>query len=516
MSTEIPITQALSPPAAGAVAPPRRAPGLARPVGVIVCAAAAVALAVLWRASGGWVFPLDDAYITLHNARVLHEGADPNYGVSALTGATSLIHLAFVALAALALPPEPAGYCVASAGILLFLAGLVRLVQREHLPALEGSAFVALGLASAAPQLLNGLETGLAMAAVTWALLLSAYAPPSRRLALLAGLLPFLRPELGLLSLALMARQAWLRLSAAPDRRAALRSVGRDAALACAAALPWLAWSLAETGTLLPNTLGAKQAFFAAAPPALPLGMAAVALYVLAALGPAAAAPLLARKDPLVPVLAAFAALFVVGFALIQPDAVGQNGSRYAYVLLPPALVSLARLAALRGRGTMRLLLAAQGLFCLALLSRVPAELERQQRMVRDHAALADWADANLPAGSRLLVHDAGMPAWRTRRPLVDLVGLKSPDSVAAHRRWTAPSGGADRFRALDAIIRRTGVSHAILLDDRPDGFWFTLGADLRRAGWRLEPVVPEAGGARYGLYRLAPAGPRGEGTTGP
>ena len=45
----------------------------------------------------GGAFPLDDAYITLHNARVLLTGSDPYYGTSPLTGATSGVHLALVA-----------------------------------------------------------------------------------------------------------------------------------------------------------------------------------------------------------------------------------------------------------------------------------------------------------------------------------------------------------------------------------------------------------------------------------
>ncbi|MGJ0238983.1 hypothetical protein ACQEPB_10745 [Novosphingobium fluoreni] len=48
----------------------------------------------------GWIgtFPLDDAYITLHNARALLAGADTTYGGSPLVGATSLVHLALLAL----------------------------------------------------------------------------------------------------------------------------------------------------------------------------------------------------------------------------------------------------------------------------------------------------------------------------------------------------------------------------------------------------------------------------------
>ncbi len=40
---------------------------------------------------------LDDAYIALHSARVLLSGRDPIFGVPALAGATSPIHVAAIA-----------------------------------------------------------------------------------------------------------------------------------------------------------------------------------------------------------------------------------------------------------------------------------------------------------------------------------------------------------------------------------------------------------------------------------
>ena len=56
----------------------------------------ALALALLFAWPG--VFPLDDGYITLHNARSLLAGGDSTYGGSALTGATSIVHLALLAM----------------------------------------------------------------------------------------------------------------------------------------------------------------------------------------------------------------------------------------------------------------------------------------------------------------------------------------------------------------------------------------------------------------------------------
>src|SRR3982074_3352560 len=65
------------------------------PAALLVLAALAIRLLI----GGAPVFPVDDAYITAHNAQVLHWGQDPNFADSpALAGATSPFHLALVAL----------------------------------------------------------------------------------------------------------------------------------------------------------------------------------------------------------------------------------------------------------------------------------------------------------------------------------------------------------------------------------------------------------------------------------
>lgn len=465
---------------------------------VALCAAACLGLALLWWVRGGWIFPLDDAYITLHNARVLIEGRDPNYGVPALVGASSLIHLALVTAFALVLPGGAAAYLVAGIGLVLCLAGLLTLARRLGLPWPEGTALALVGLASGAGQFLNGLETGLVMAAVTWTLVL-ALDPPSRRLALACGLLPFLRPELGLLALVLMARQARLRLAAGPNRTAALRAVAADAAVVLAAAAPWLAWSLAETGALLPRTMAAKHAFFGSSSDGLPASVLYAAAMIVGGIGPAAAALLFLGGGP-GSALRWFAGLFILGFALTNWEVLAHNGHRYTYALLPVALFAAMRLGAAHGPRLLRLLILAQAAVALAS----PSPIAAQQARVVQYEALARWAQANLPR-ARLLIHDAGVIAAASELPLTDLVGLKSPDSIADHRRWTAPSGGAERFRALDAIARRSGATHAIILDDAPDRFWASLADDLRRGGWGVDPVETGTAPGPYIFYRLTP-----------
>lgn len=476
------------------------------PAALLIIATAA-GLTLLWWLIGGWTFPLDDAYITLHNARVLIEGHDPNYGVSALIGATSLIHLALITVASLLWPPELASYLVSCAGVTMFLAGLLALGRRQGLTPTETAALAFAGMMTSASLLLNGLETGLALAGITWALVLASGAP-SRRLALLCGTLPFLRPEIGLLSIALMGRQAWLRWQTVPDGRKAAVAIRCDGALAFAAAVPWLAWSLAETGAVLPATISAKQAFFGFETHTPLVGLLMALTYVTSALGPMVAALAFVRRHSLALVLWAFVGLFILGYGLTVPEILVSNQKRYAAVLVPVALLALASLATRPERKLLHILLVAQGVSCAVLFAMAVPRLSGDQARVRSHRAVSTWAQTHLPAGSRLLIHDAGMIAYASDLPLADLVGLKSPDSVADHRRWTQPTEGRERFRALDAIARRDGATHAIILEDEPDRFWGRLADELRQAGWGVDRLDTPAGEGAYKLYRLTPPAP--------
>ncbi len=87
------------------------------------------------------------------------------------------------------------------------------------------------------------------MAAPAWMLL---WCDDRRKLPILAGLAPFIRPELGLLSALLL-----LRLSL----RSSFRENATMALLTLLAAVPWAAWVFSETGQLIPSTIGAKLAW---------------------------------------------------------------------------------------------------------------------------------------------------------------------------------------------------------------------------------------------------------------
>ncbi len=136
------------------------------------------------------------------------------------------------------------------------------------------------------------------------------------------------------------------------------------------------------------------------------------------------------------------------------------------------------------------------------------AIMSADQTQVRDafaaFAAFA-WAEHQLPPGETMLVHDAGVAGLVSTRPLVDVVGLKTPGSLTAHQRWTLPSRGRESAKAI-AEIAAAHARYAMILQDE-EGFWAGLGSDLQRKGWQLETVRKPAADPGYAIFKLTPPG---------
>ena len=434
------------------------------------------------------VFPLDDAYITLHNARsLLAGGTDPVYGGAAATGATSLLHLALVAALGTLLPLTLANHVLTIAAVMLYALGLARLGARHGV---NPSLIAALGLASAyLPfSLTNGLETGIAMAAVIWLILLM----HSPRLGWLAGLAPFIRPELGLLAALLMACRLWqLRRETA----AAAALLGR----AVVVALPFLAWSYTMTGDIIPATGGAKVAFFTeiARPLATKLRLAGWPL-LLSMLLPLflGIAGLFRRPGGLV--LLAWLLVWMLASLWALPTGFGHNYHRYLAPLVPVLLAGWVMLATdARWRRV---------LVVVALVSLATGALGVRARIRGDFTGsmvtMAAEARRHIPQGARVVIHDAGYLAWdRPDLKLIDIVGLKSKANIAVHQRLTRTSGNRDA--AYLDIISRSNADYLVLLVKDP--LWNRMVPVMRDAGWTLDLLTDSPGRKPYGIYRLTP-----------
>ena len=327
---------------------------------------------------------MDDAYITLHNAQVLHWGRDPNYpGTPALAGTTSTVHLALVALLMVALSPPGALWAALWLATLACALGLVRLARVHGGTPAQALllALVGLGAGQVPHQLMNGLETGLVLAAVTWALVLASepgrVGPrdderPWRRapwLPCLCGVLPFIRPDLLPLSLGLLAGG---HVRAAGGWRGAVRSVLGDLGLAVLCAAPWALWYGVSLGTPYPSTIEAKRLFFAqdALPAPLKAQMAGKDLVLFAGdLGLLTLGILLLGRTALGRVGLLFALALVAAYYLRFPDALGFYEGRYLYPLLPLVLYGLASAWRMGPQGTRPVLrVAVTGLLAAALV----------------------------------------------------------------------------------------------------------------------------------------------------
>jgi hypothetical protein len=471
--------------------------------GALVAVALAGVVAATLIANQPVRFPLDDAYITIANAQQIVTGAVDSYGYTRPTGATSLVHMLLLVPLGLVMAWPAASLTLAMLAASAYVLGLYQalLTISGHrgvaiLGSIAGFAGIKLWY-----QLMNGLETGFAMAAVIWTVYLAQFPDdPARRrwLAGLIGVLPFIRPELALLT-AVLAIAAAARLYRQPAQLARLAAL----TLGVAALLAALAW--AATGELVPQTAGAKVAFFGDGGLSLPDRLLIVLLSVATAplgwvlLG-LAALPMVRDGWALL----AFVGAYLLASVLSLPSGLMHNEQRYLFIFVPLALAGWAALAAradvMRGRAPM-IVSAGAALMIASFFLGGWSFYRDSLRITADQEQLATWAKRNLPRDARVLIHDAGYFGWQTDFALVDVVGLKSPDSIAAHRRWTLPSAGKDRGRAVDEIARKARVTHAVILD-RP--FWGDIAGHLRKAGWQLDPL--RAGpDDDYHVYRLTP-----------
>lgn len=414
------------------------------------CTLGALLSVVLGRAVGGgeMLMPLDDVYIHFQYARQLASGQPYVYNPSepATSGATSFLYPYVLA----------AGYALGFTGRALgewavivgwgALAGA--LIGLWRLGAVWG---VDLGLRGLGALLLtggvfawhfnSGMETGLVMLAVVWAL----WAFSARRwtaFALWGSLLALMRPEgsamaalAALLALAFDGRGAgwrdrvWMALpllacgvqplvnllvtgsvnATGNQSKSILAMLPADAAvIAARVAENWLrVWQEALTGA----TTG------------LPIGL-------LGALGLAA----LWRQQRRVALLIA-GWLLGVSLAISTLDNAFWHFQRYHM----PLLVLLLALALALLQALPRWPRVGLGVGLLALQLAASVTFARYQALnlsyvAQQPLAMAEWLRANTPADARVAVHDVGLMRYVGERATLDMVGLTTPGAASYWR----------------------------------------------------------------------------------
>src|SRR5215469_8523398 len=280
-------------------------------------------------------YPLDDPYITLHSAQVLHWGFDPNYpGVSPLYGATSAPFLGLVYLLLFFLQPLRALETACWLGIFAYVLGLVHLTRALKLSRFATFAIIALGLTSSfVPfQLLNGLETTWAMAGIVWTLSLAAENRPIFA-ALAAGLTAAIRPDL--LTFAVPVFAAFVYMQPVGRRWTFVR---RAAPLAAVPIILCAIWYLAQTGHLFPITGIAKHFYFADAqlPVTKKISNVAPALLVcLISCGPLLLGIKRTYRAPVALAIVVCIGLLLLSIFIQFPRGLSVNRFRYPAVIIP-------------------------------------------------------------------------------------------------------------------------------------------------------------------------------------
>jgi hypothetical protein len=459
------------------------------------------------------VFPVDDAYITLHNAQVLWWGDDPNFaGTPALAGATSAVHLGLVWLLMAFLKPLWALQAAMWLAIAAYVLGLSRLAFQHRASMPLAGLFVLVGLTAARipHQLMNGLETGLAMAALTWVLVFATDAdhPDSRALPILCGLLPFIRPEFAALSVILLVMRWHWRFQNRGTGRVVWRGCLEDAALMACAALPWLIWYSASTGTPYPTTISAKRAFFAESGfPALikmPCAEHNLETFLLA-IGFLSFAGVGLALTKVGRISLVFCLVLVGAYCSQFPDALAHYEQRYLYITVPFILYGLAVLIGHASKTARAVALALLLVGVVQSLWMFPSrwhyyEVARSFTST-ELASVVNGCNGNLPKGSKLLVHDVGYISYATNFPMVDFVGLKTPLSASYHKRETLPSMGAKRVDVVSEIAIRERPDYLVMLKTWDGIFGVTSG--LRARGWGLRLLNKTT--AAYQVYQMTP-----------
>ena len=448
-------------------------------------------------------FPLDDGYIVLHNAQSLIAGDENFAGGPPLSGATSLLHTLATTLLLLVLPGPLTLWFLQWLAILVAGLGFDRLAHNSGCGPGMRLAIVAGVLLAGQPLLvlLNGVETGWAIAASAWALALAVSPGTDRRLPILCGLMPFIRPELGALAALLLLDRAWRRYAECSDLKGWTRGVGQDLLTLAAASLPLLAVQWLGGGGPLPNTAAAKHYFFADF--RLPLG-ARIALVTVSVaffaktLGPIFLSMFLIRTR-FAMLGTVFTLIILASFLLMLPSGGFYNGHRYLYILTPIMAVNLIGALGAGKRGWRTAAMAILGMGIIWNLATLPGDYlhyaAKADSKLRTMSGLAQWIETNLNPVELVLIHDIGYVAYATAQPLNDLVGLKTPDNIDIHRRHTVraatipshqtlPAGDAGWGESIERIALRSGARILVVSDGwEPE---FRMASGLQARGWSL------------------------------
>lgn len=464
-------------------------------------------------------FPLDDGWIHQTYARNLVEtGAWAYVPGQVSAGSTSPLWTLILALGyALGVPFR--AWTAAMGGLSVAAVAVVAgWVARRAFPNLGAGWIAALACAlewhllwAGASGMETALFAALALAVLGGAMTLARDERPWAWLSwgVLGGAAFLTRPE-GLLPLGLggvcllVARRGdW----AQGKRNAALVRYGLAAAGFLALAVPYLVFNWKASGAILPNTFYAKQAEYREVVQSLPwlvralrvAGVQFVGGMALLAPGMVAAWLDIARRRDWMGFLPLLWWVATVVLYATRLPVTYQHG-RYVMPVIPALVVYGAPGTALlvkatRGKAGRILSRALAMAACVVLAAFVVVGARAYLADVRiidsEMVDVARWLDANTPPDALIAVHDIGAVGYFTRRPLLDLAGLVSPEVVPFIR---------DEGRLYEYIKAR-GASYLVTFPS-----WYpqmTTRPDVVKVYQTGAPWAVLAGGDNMAVYRL-------------
>jgi hypothetical protein len=448
---------------------------------------------------GAWCASLqstavDDAYIYLHSARVLLDGHDPIFAVPALIGVTGPPYAAFLAgLMRLGLADLLALRVAIAISVAAAVVGLWSVARACRLSPINSLCWtiIVLGSGFTLTHLRSGLETGFALA-LTMALIIASLHQRLIVTALAAGLLPALRPELAPVAAAVLVaslqRRSW------PQRAIAL-------VLAILALGPWILWLHQTTGYWMPNTAAAKASFYS------PVDLTWLAHVQMTARGvgdfvlmtlPAAMGLWGLSRERIGRVGFMACLVVAIGAGIFFPIGLLRDFLRYQYTLWLPWCAFGGALVIRRWNSReASVALAAVALVTIGL----PARSDDAQS--REFIQVGQWIDQMTAENATLLIHDAGAISVFAHRRAVDLVGLKTPWTVAMRSHWSSLTPRA-RAQALASILRAGHADYLVVMREWDEAF--SLATGLQEQSFQIELVRPsphELGTWGYRIYRV-------------
>ncbi|MDP4198801.1 MAG: hypothetical protein Q8922_02405 [Bacteroidota bacterium] len=446
----------------------------------LVTLIAAIAGGYVWYSvnaiNGSSGFPLDDSWIHLTFARTLAQSAHFSYGAlnPATSGSTSPLFTFLEAILFLVTSNEFAvAKLLSIAGLILAVFFLFRATSAAR-PTAAWLPLAAAALLVVSPRFLPasvwGMETTFAGAFIAAAAYF--YEKHSwRALGITLGLSIWCRPDLALISLALVIDYFFLRReSVKPDWKQLLIP-------AIALGLAYVAFNFALSGSILPNTFGAKLAYYKAHRPGF--WGAAGGFFstqgqgltiALALIGLLAAIFSIFKKRILTPVYPFLIAIGFVALYAWKLPYLYQDG-RY----LVPACVALVLAAVFGANALVEWLARGRFVSLAAILVLVAAfiqfvsltgsdfvahEASEEAYITNLQVATARWCATNLPKDAAIATHDIGAIGFYSGRKTVDMVGLVDPGII--------PHIG-DPVQTI-RFLRKRGANYAALLDN-----WFEI-----------------------------------------